>query len=267
MRTSPIQRQSSRESNRGPTRKARPVSRLTSTAQRRRCGSWSRALTPRPAGRRCQANPGPTAHRWAVLDGPRRIRAEPARSVPRSSGQRQSAAGAAHTAHGRAPSCPPTPSSASLSVSRLASYQGSLSASRPSLAPVRAHCRPVSAAAATGPVLLACRISPRDILPSLPCDDPSSRPLPPPECTVASRGCGAASRTHQADASAGRCVCLAWKRWGDQVLYCLVGIAVHAGGLTRVCLVPSTAAVEVIPTNDLPPSTPPRGAVVRCGTR
>jgi hypothetical protein len=33
-----------------------------------------------------------------------------------------------------------------------------------------------------------------------------------------------------------------------------------------VCLVLDTAAVEVIPTNDLPPSTTLR-AVVRCGTR
>ena len=34
-----------------------------------------------------------------------------------------------------------------------------------------------------------------------------------------------------------------------------------------VCLVQSTAAAEVIPTNDLPPSTTPLGVVVRCGSR
>ena len=29
--------------------------------------------------------------------------------------------------------------------------------------------------------------------------------------------------------------------------------------LLLVCLVPDTAAAEVVPTNDLPPSTPPKG--------
>jgi hypothetical protein len=48
----------------------------------------------------------PAAHRGAGLDGPLRHRAEPAGPVPRSSGQRQSTAGAAHTAHGQASSCP-----------------------------------------------------------------------------------------------------------------------------------------------------------------
>jgi hypothetical protein len=38
--------------------------------------------------------------------------------------------------------------------------------------------------------------------------------------------------------------------------------------LLLVCLVPDTAAAEVIPTNDLPPSTPLSvRAVVRCGSR
>jgi hypothetical protein len=69
-------------------------------------GTGPGALTPWPAGRRCGAGPGSTAHRRPALDGPRRSRGEPARSVPRSSGQCQSIAGAAHTAHGRASSCP-----------------------------------------------------------------------------------------------------------------------------------------------------------------
>jgi hypothetical protein len=59
---------------------------------------------PRPAGRQCRANPGPTAHRRASLDGPLRQQAWPAGSVPISSRQHQSAAGAAHPRHGQASS-------------------------------------------------------------------------------------------------------------------------------------------------------------------
>jgi hypothetical protein len=107
-----------------------------------------------PAGRRCRAGRGPpwthpAADRGAGLGGPLRHRAEPAGPVPRSGGQRQSAAGAVHTAHGRASSCP--------AASFLSFAPGLVSDVLPEkpcrfpalLAPAQAHCRPVSALADT----------------------------------------------------------------------------------------------------------------------
>jgi hypothetical protein len=196
-----------------------------------------------------------------MTSGPRRStpRAGSAGSVPIPSRHRQSTAGAAHTAHGRASSCLlPPPSSASLSV--LHPARGALPGepfrflafTRTTPGHTAVPCLPLrqpaqsSWRAASAP----------GTLPSLPCDDPSRRPVPP-ERMVAPRGCGAASRTHQADAGAERIVCLEWQRWGDRVLYCPAGITAHAGGLTSMCLVLNTAEVEVIPTNDLPPSTTP----------
>jgi hypothetical protein len=52
-----------------------------------------------------------------------------------------------------------------------------------------------------------------------------------------------------------------------RVLIARPAFTTQAGGLSGVCLVLNTAAAEVIPTNDLPPSTSPLRAVVRCGTR
>jgi hypothetical protein len=75
-----------------------------------------------------------------------------------------------------------------------------------------------------------------------------------------------ASRAHQKGAGC----CVAWHDSDGLTgsINCPAGITVHAGGLTSVCLVLDTAAAEVIPTNDLPPSTTPsHEVVVRCGSR
>jgi hypothetical protein len=68
---------------------------------------------------------------------------------------------------------------------------------------------------------------------------------------------GAVLPAHQGDASAGVMLCRAWREWVDRVPNRPAGITAHAGGRISVCLVLNTAAAEVIPTNDLPPSTPP----------
>jgi hypothetical protein len=59
----------------------------------------------------------------------------------------------------------------------------------------------------------------------------------------------------QDDARAGVCIACCDSDGLSGSFNCPAAITDHAGGLTSVCLVLSTAAVEVIPTYDLPPST------------
>jgi hypothetical protein len=50
--------------------------------------------------------------------------------------------------------------------------------------------------------------------------------------------------------------CVSWRRRARSSI-AWSGVAARASSLANVCLVLNTAAVEVIPTNDLPPSTTP----------